>query len=235
MPEIDIADSDLPQHVLSVMLFPDDPALRATYRTRFSTEAAIQDSPEGACLSVSADSLRLLLDSPSRQEIRARAADATRQGVLAGNILAIIYVMYRCVPESEPSMNKAIHAMEQHGRKFPYADGVPMPVSERKLREAWNGFKAVAHLWAAHGLNKVCLQWDAAKEFSERSETARLLGASSELLAFGTEFVPQRSKSAQPFLSRDDCWQIPSQIAAIPLDLGQEPDRLLSYLSSYRA
>ena len=86
-----------------------------------------------------------------------------RSGMAAGRILRLVRQMAEQRPESEASVGKAIHILENTHKIL----GQSMKRSV--VRKAWSDFKSVAHLWAAIEQFELC-------ETSEEHEFERSMG-----------------------------------------------------------
>jgi hypothetical protein len=85
--------------------------------------------------------------------MQALAAEATKQGTVAGDLLGLMYEMH-LQGMDEPSFGKAIENYKQFALPLRYGDGEALKRSEATLRQYFNAFESVAHLWAAFRLNQ---------------------------------------------------------------------------------
>jgi hypothetical protein len=140
MPEIPIV-GDANDHgwMLATMLFPDSDLQRQQCFAVHRVRAEILETPQEAMFNVSGETLRLLLESPGYADLKIITAERTKSGVIAGDLLAALYVMDRF--NLNPSMNRAIWAAQQYasdGAEF--GDGERYPLGERQIRRHWKVF-----------------------------------------------------------------------------------------------
>src|SRR5262249_10338561 len=139
--------------VMSIMLFPNDQGLREQYFAVQRVRMEVLDAKDGDLLQVDAQTLRFLLDAPRYEQLSNLTRLSTKRAIVAGDLLAALYLMDR-FSVREPSINKAIHIAQRYAQGAKYSDGTELDSSERKIREHWQEFRPVAHLWAAQRLNE---------------------------------------------------------------------------------
>ncbi len=216
------------------MTFPLDAQLRNQYFAVRRVVADTVDSSDTDKFEIDVRTIRLLIDAPRNERLKEIVSNATKCGIVAGDILSAMYLMDK-FSVTEPSLKKAIHLAQVFDKEEPtYSDGTPMKVSDKAIRECWNKFKRVAHLWAALRLNQ---SYPFSPDHNVFSLTAftPFLEVAAEILQFGCAFVPKRTRPAEPVLDCAECWTIPSFITASPLISDRVPDRMLKYLESYKA
>jgi hypothetical protein len=220
--------------VNAVMLFPIDERLRTSAMTRMSAEASVLDLNDGQPLEVNAGTIRGLLDSPSRDEMKALKARAARAGIIAGDVLAMLYAMVISGSVREPSVKKATYAfLRWSDSGVTFRDGKPLPKSRSEVERAWASHRSVAHFWGAVSLNRELGDGNVETLFGPN--WGRFLQMAAGLLNFGSGFIPRRLKPAKPTLDIAEAWTLPDSIAPDlpPTDL--VPIRLLELLKGYKA
>jgi hypothetical protein len=207
-------------------------ALCTAFLAADQVDLAISRAHDTDILQVDVFTLKKLLGAPSLDYFRQLAEVNTRRGVIAGDLLAALYVMDRFkVPE--PSFNKALYVAQRYAEEESYGGGSKLSLSERKIREYWAAFKPVAHFWAAIRLNEVYRFTKGDNVFLSR-DFPIFLEVAVELLNFGCSFIPMRAKPKTPILDVSQCWQLPVRISPRELISKRPPDRLLRYLKDYK-
>lgn len=205
--------------VMAWMLFPKKPELRQAHFVREMTEQCfIKDRPDAEMASVPVWALKSLLDAPGRSEMKALAAEATKQGTVAGDLLGMTYVMHLNETD-EPSFGKAIEQYKKFALPLRYGDGEALKRSEATLRQYFNAFESVAHLWAAFRLNQGPYTFTAnPRDIFHTPEGLRmLLGVAKAVGEFATSFIPKRKTPPTPVISAGTLVQIPDEIPAMRL------------------
>jgi hypothetical protein len=218
--------------IQAVMHFPRDEFLRESWYAVHSVSGRLHGAKQGERFEIGADTLKLLIDAPSFEVLKTETVKAVKGGVIAGDLLASIYLMDRFgLPE--PSMRKARHIAQRFNAEASYGDETKMLRSKRSVQNAWRQFESVAHLWAAYRIN-LAYEYSAPDEiFLENVET--FLGVSAAMLKFGSAFVPFRAKPKEPVIKSKDVWRIDESIAPIELHGGEFPDGLEQLLKDYDA
>jgi len=199
---------------------------------RIRTEIA-DDAPR-ARVDVGTFTLRLLIEAPSLADMKILVSECTKQAMVAGDVLAALYVMDRFkIPE--PSMNKAVFCAQEYAKKAKtYGDGTPLAISEAKIRQYWSKYRSVAHFWAASRLEESYpfVQQD---QLFSRGHFQKFLEVSQDIYFFGCAFIPKRAKPQEPILKHGECWALPDEIQPKQLSSTKEPAHLMKYLQKYKA
>lgn len=225
--------SDDIRWVTAIMTFPRDENLRTQWFTVHNARARSQDAEDRDLLQLNAKTLRVLLNAPSYEDLRKLAAERTKQAIVAGDILSVLFLMDRfSLPE--PSMNKAIHVARQYAINAKYGDGTRLNISEFKIREYWEEFRPVAHLWAAFRLNRSYPFCPEENVFTENG-FAPFLEVAAALYGFGCSFIPERARLELPLLDAEESWSLPDGIKPRSLQIDGVPDGLQEFLQSYSA
>jgi hypothetical protein len=222
--------------VRAVMLFPSDEQLRERFVAVQKALALIQDCAETERVTLSALDVHLLIDSPryaNSGEFDTLIKEGTKKAIVAGDILACLYLM-KHFEMPEPSMNKAIFVAMDYAKKARYGDGTGLLISEAKIRQYWNEYRSVAHFWAMFRLDQDYRLGETGRALDPENHQ-KFLGVSKGIYNFGSTFVPHRARPKQPILDPLDCWQLPSEIPASNLKGGRNPDKLASTLKKYEA
>ena len=220
------------QWVQAVMYFPTDKHLR---ESRYAIEIAkgeLAAMDSGDRVELDKETLTQLIDAPSFEELKCKTVIAVKKGVVAGDILASIYLMHR-FEMPEPSLKKAVHVAQRFAAKNPYGDSTPMNKSRTMNRKIFNEYKTVAHLWAAFRLNLAYRYADDRELFFEKLPF--FLEVSAGLFEFGTRFIPYRAKPAEPILPPEGMWELPVGTAARHLSSDVFPSGIRDLLDDYGA
>jgi hypothetical protein len=233
--ELDGSPSDL-NWVLSIMFFPNDARLREQQFTSNEIDAQCTELQDDFKVNVDVKTLKLLLSAPSKEELKRKTVEATKKAVVAGDILAMIYLMDKFkkdFPEfGRPSLRKAMDFACQFGLKAWYGDGTKPPYSLKKIRACWDEYKPVAHLWAAQRISQD-YAINEGTNFESVEALNKFLGVAKGIFQFGCSFVPLAAKQKLPILDRQSSWIIPNHINSLSLENGQVPERLLEYAKKY--
>lgn len=231
MPIIDITGhSDYDKcNILSIMYFPNQELKRKQFHLLNQMNGLLNNSDTEYVVSKS--NLDLLLESPSYNDFKKITSDAVKKGVIAGDLIACIYLM-QLFEIPEPSFNKAIFIMKEFALKHDvqYGDSTRLPRSEQTIRNCWNESAPVAHLWGAFRINQSYPYSD----MNDIFKSEFFLEVAAGVLRFGKEFVPFRAKDKLPLLG-DDVWALPKTITPRKLVNGQFPDLMVNFLRNYKA
>jgi hypothetical protein len=234
MPAIELRGTpDDRLRVQAVMLFPNDSALRDQLLAIYRVRDEVRDLAGDQVISVSENVLKRLIEAPSYADMRIRATIAAKRAVIAADVLCVIYLMDKfTLPE--PSMNKAVAVVQAYAPTATYGDGSRMDTSETQIRQYWQEFKPVAHLWAAMRINKA---YPFTKDHKSMytSDFESYLQVAQGFYRFGVSFIPKRAKSRVPIVDTGKSWTLPASI--LPKSLHSEwlPDRLIEILRNYKA
>jgi hypothetical protein len=240
MPTITLRGStEDPVWVLAVMLFPNDTRLREQYFSMQLAHAQTSDLKEDSQITVDVRTVRLLLDAPAWNDMKEIVAEARKRAIYAGYILESVYLMHRfqnLVPSfARPSVRKAIAMCEQFGLMHRFGDGTKMSYSPQKIRDCWEEFKPVAHLWAAFEINQAYAFLPVGEEFSSNEALNLFLGVAAGIFEFGSTFVPKATKPALPILDVTKSWLVPVTVQARHLYSDRVPDSLAAAAANYRS
>jgi len=211
--------------VMAWMLFPNDPEMRHVHFAREIVEQSLLGGKtQDSLVTVPAWMLRALLDGEGRKAAKAAAANATKQGTVAGDLLALIYEMHaRDMPE--PSFGKAVEHYKAFALGLKYGDGEALKYSEQTLRNYFNAFESVSHLWAAFRLNMGPHAYTADPRdiFHKPDSLTQFLGVAKAVGEFATTFIPKRTKPPRPVLDVEKMVCIPNNISAVRLIFKELP------------
>lgn len=206
--------------VQAVMLGPEEPLFQRSFLATGLVRGKEWDLP-GPPVRVDRQLLADLLEAPAYpalvQEVSARTKDAT----VAGYVLMSLFMMWR-FPELHGartlggvSLNKGFHfcayIAREHG--WTYGDGTRLPQGETKVKECWNRYRAVAHLWAAHSWNQAFPLAD--KMDLYRKKLPEFLNAARYFQMFGREAIlDKKSARVKERALGEDIWMIPDSFPA---------------------
>ncbi|MBV5349689.1 hypothetical protein JZU71_00540, partial [bacterium] len=105
-----------------------------------------------------------------------------------------MYLMSLFEDESEafrrPSMGKAIHVSMQFSLGKKFGDGDKMHYSESKIRECWDEYKSVAHLWAAYRITQAYPLPGGEGNAAVKIGSIDFLKVAAGIYKFGVNFIP---------------------------------------------
>lgn len=210
---------------LAWMLFPNRPDLRKIHFVRELVEreympGAVDDSP----LTLPAWMVQSLLNSPGKEEMKDLAADGTKRGTVAGDLLGQIYEM-QMMALPEPSFGKAVERYKVFALGLTYGDGEPLKYSEQTLRKYFDEFASVAHLWAAFRLNQGPYAYtdDPRDVFHSSAAFFTFLGIAKAVADFATTFIPKRTKPPRTVIDADVLIHVPDEVSPIRLHFHNNP------------
>jgi len=219
--------------IWAVMLFPDSDELRKQLFAVEQVKYEVIDVKDKDLLEVDALTLKLLLDAPAYAALRKEIRERTKEAILAGDLLSIMYLM-ETFNLPEPSMNKAIFVTSEYAKKYKYGDGSSINSSERMIRKYWHKFMPVAHLWGAFRMNQV-YPFAPPDQAVAYLDSTPFLSAAKGLYNFGVNFIPFRAKTRNTILDARLCWKLPEHIPASNLKPDRKPTRLIKTLKKYKA
>lgn len=211
-------DGNDPGRVLALMHFPRDGEGERQFYVRHIVKQACDSGAADAEVRLPAKLLRELIDGPGYLEMRDKVTESTKRGSVAGDLLHLIYEMH-ALDFQEPSLRKALAEYKKFSLGRKYGDGSPLKYSERMMRDYWNEYEPVAHLWAAFRLNRGPYAYvaDAADVFGSADAFRTFLGVAKAIGEFASTFVPKRTRPAKPVLPPDELVHIPAEIPSIRL------------------
>jgi len=202
--------------IIGLMLFPCDQKMRNAHVVRLQARNAANG---GAPVLFEPGALASLLDAPGMEQVRSAAAIGARKGVVAGDLLAMIYVDH-VNQITEPSFGRALRNYGGWAASRTYGDGEPLKYAEQTLRDFWAASLSVAHLWAAYRLLCFAPFGDRAFDiFSTSSSINRFLGVAKTIAAFAESFVPKRTRPEKPIIAPRVLIEIPAEIPLVRLAL----------------
>jgi hypothetical protein len=194
--------------VIAAMIFPRSPVYRRAYELR---QALSRRPIHEGTVRIGVPELRLLTDGPSRAEIRAAALSGTREGTVAGDLVALIFEQSRR-GAPEPSLRSALSRYQAWALGRTYGDGGALKYSAMTLRTYLDAAAPSAHLWAAQRL--MTHEGERSNALT-RAGLPRLLGLARAIQDFACTFVPKRTKPPKSVLSRSEVILVPEWIDPI--------------------
>ena len=175
-----------------------------------------------------------LMNLPSEPYLKAKRDEAYKKGVIAGDILATVYLIYKFNLDPEPSLKKAMDAVGKFYKTTKYGDGTNIPAGKTRIKQIWNEMKPVSHLWAASRLNDAYPYAEKTEIFSP-DNFPRFLGVAKEVHNFGTTFISEKTEPLKPILDSTVMVELPDEIEPLSLltDQAQFPDQLNLYIQEY--
>lgn len=219
--------------VQAIMAFPQDKGLRDQYFTVHSARLAITDTDKSDAVRMSTEDMHRIINARSYDEIKALHQSSFKRGIVAGDLLGAIYLMDR-LNLPEPSINKAIHMVQEFSKTETYGDGKKMLVGEQAIKTIWSEYKTVGHLWAAYRMTQVFRMFPP-QEIYEKKGFLILLELAAEIFRFATKFVPKRARPKEPIIVAEQSWRLPPEIKARRIEMSAAPIGFLELLESYKA
>jgi len=206
-----------PWVLLGIMSFPKDEEQRRLHlasahrHVMGEMEAHIRDLPEargyspgqliGAYFGKVLEAIggfRALSQAPSVSEARTQVEERVWPASIAGDILN--YLIQMRAAGLGVSVNKAVALSEEYLKGATTRKGPPGGRSDRYIRQAWEDFKPVCHLWAAFRLLE-----ESDIEPADRVEAR--LPLSRALLGLALTLQPKGRR--EPLLRAEEMWQLP--------------------------
>lgn len=209
----------------AVMLGPDEPVFRRAFFATSLVRGNEWDLP-GPPVLVDRQLLADLLAAPAFPELLEDVGARTKDATVAGYVLMGLFMMWRFPELHGPrqmggvSLNKAFHfcAFIARELEWKYGDGTRLPQGETKIKECWNRYRTVAHLWAAHSWHEAFPLGD--KMSLYREKLAEFLSAARYFQMFGQEpILDKKAAKTKESALGEDLWQVPDSFRALlPFD-----------------
>jgi hypothetical protein len=205
----------------AIMLGPDEEEFRRAFFASNLVRVNEWDLP-GPPVQVDRQLLADLLDAPAYSQLREDVGNRTKDATVAGYVVIGLFMMWR-FPELHGSrsmggvsLNKAFHFCAYIAKEleWKYGDGTRLPQGETKIKECWNRYKSVAHLWAAHAWNLAFPMGTKQSIYTEH--LPEFLSGARYFEMFGREPILDKkaSKTKESILSAD-LWQVPDSCRAV--------------------
>lgn len=209
----------------AVMLGPDEPVFRRAFFATNLVRGNEWDLP-GPPVLVDRQLLADLLEAPTFPKLLEDVGARTKDATVAGYLVIGLFMMWR-FPELHGSRNmggvsmrKAFHFCSYIARDlaWKYGDGTGLPQGETKIKECWNRYKTVAHLWAAQSWSRAFPAGD--KMSLYRENLPNFLSAARYFQMFGRELIlDKKASKTKESVFGDDLWQVPDRFRALlPFD-----------------
>lgn len=220
-------------NVMATMLAPTNAKHRRRIVNYLAMDKVVSDSAADRIAEFSLDDLRLLLSAATDTPIKPLIHLGNKRGVVAGDILANIFLMDR-FDVDEPSMNKSLHVMQQFAWTAKYSDGSVVPHTEKSLRDCWRAFQSVSHFWAA---KRIMQGMRATKKLPIFSDDGLpiFLSLSLAIREFATTFVPKRARPQAPLIGDHVMWKLSPEMSQDYFPELEKPHRLIKVLKNYEA
>jgi len=227
----------------STMLFPEDKSIRDILYNLKKNEELIEtlkaEKQPAAVLPLA--QLELLLALSTIKDFKQLQEKAQIQGETAGLVLLFIYYLeqsgYR-----EPSIKKAIFLCERYLKNKKTPNNKKYPTSKPSIRQAWNTYESVAHIWATliFFIHSDIIDGNDAivnKELIFGSLQLKMLSVSKTFLEFGINTSSTRDKDNKKLIDKKNSWIPPSEIKleTVPLNIETPPKFITDTIKKYRA
>ena len=212
MPIIELGDAFPRDRLLAIMLFPKDDGMRRAYAAH---QRVIALDKLGAA-QVDAALARELAYSLSYTQMRAATAESFRCAHIVGTQMLLLYVMH-CDRPSRASERAARMATQNLLKAKKFGDGSPRSRSSKSLRDYWDKYRDVAHLWAAFSLHRQflrCMGSDPSTLLESAAFRSTFLGTAKTLESFGMQYKAPLNKRKHALLDADALWRVPVGIRA---------------------
>ena len=200
--------------VIGAMVYPRDERVRTAYTLHMSWSRRFGIDP---CATANANEIQVLLNLPSRQELHIETVQGVKTGVVAGDLLALIYEQSR-IGAPEPSMRAAHRRYTDWAVGKKYGDGEALKYSTGQLHRFFDAAAPSAHLWASlRMLKNITDGGESFRTAYEPHGMPFLLGVARAIQDFAQTFIPKRSKPAKPIILAGELHQVPDHIKPIEL------------------
>jgi len=232
MPQIKFSSSQAAgTELMLLMMYPDDTEARRRALVAGKVDRVTRDAHAADFLIPAVDA-RALLNAPSYAAIKNEQRTRTKEGMVVGDLLSMIYLLNHF--NREPSMRRALHAFRKYAETTTYGDRTPIPNSEPKVRECWSKFGPVAPLWAALRINRG-YGFAPERAVFEPQHIDKLLSVAAGLREFAVSFIPKRTRPPKPVLDPDTTWTMPEGTPVARLNSRRFPEKLVAFLQDYKA
>lgn len=216
------------------MLFPESELLRKQYISILVSANLLQEAKKNNQELISIDDVFLdeVIEAPSRDDINKLKKSAISAGIIAGELLAYMYIL-NITGVDEPSLGKALYIAGKVNKTRKRTGGRIFPSSEKQLRKYWTDYKSVAHIWGALLLLDEFQGIEIAESLEPILEQS-YLSLAKILGDFGEEFIPLRTNPPKPILDVD-IWHIPPEYLCddYHFQIDQMPKYVKDLLSTY--
>jgi hypothetical protein len=203
---------------LAVMLWPD-PKNQREREQFYAAKTADHLLRAGLVeLTLPAEQVAALLDAPGWPALTDEVVKRTKRATVAGHVFLLMFIMDLCkerLPRrGDPgaSLDKAIAVMEAWASMDKrFGDDSRFPLSDRTIRNYWDEFRCVAHLWAAKDLNlDPAFQFAPKRGVLQPENLHSLLCVAGQLAHFGCNFrLANKSREKVRFLLDCDAIWVP--------------------------
>lgn len=199
----------------AILVFPDKKVLHDAYIKQRILKVQIDEAEElykkedidlDQKVEVKVSDLKELLNQPSNAELLVFFKQAfLRDGPMAGDVLAAMYLMMVYDLTSKPSANKAISFLVSLYRgKKNRLTGRALPISEKPIKKNWKKYRLSSPIWAAMSLNRWGYSYCTPGEELQNNESLNLtLRHAASIFEFGRELLVDGSK--EPLFTEKDC------------------------------
>ncbi len=228
MPDLNIAEGS-PLNglwVVATMLYPGDAAKRNGLMSVKLIKEVVEN---GENINIPQAVLLSIIQSHPDGEVSDNAKGRYKYGQISGDVLGFLFQMHM-IGHREPSLRKAYYLVSEDYRKTKTFEGETLPSSDKMLRDSFEEFGSVSHLWAAvrelqsmtgkqTGDGRIQYNPLAFALFCLDDKLLRLFLAIAEhLRLFGESFIPSRDKAKSPVLDPATTWRVPAGFPLPPIN-----------------
>jgi len=198
--------------VVAAMLFPHDLRLRLAYLLRKEME---RGADADADKTLTPHQQRVVLDWPSRAELRDLADGGARRGHAVGDLVAIMYDRHR---RGLPDGLRSALGVYKHwalGKHYGEDKLKPLKRSESQLRSYFHAARPAAHLWGAFRLIASIEDRPLRPAFENPEDFGYFLGVSAEIQRFLSTHVPAQNYGGEPTIPLKEMLLLPEPIRPI--------------------
>ena len=191
---------------------------------------------------IAPDVIQRILQRTGKTSFHEIVAKSAREAYVAGDVLTTLFGMHSFPDDfDEPSLKKAIFIAGKYAQNNTYRDGSSMRKGKTMIRDYFDDFRNVAHLWAAMRLHQDFPIREQEEILGSQNAVHDFFGIAHTLQAFGCGFIAKRSSSGiafvapSPILDPETIWKVPNSITPLYPPWTEPPQWILDCLVSYAA
>lgn len=209
MRNVDIRGDEGDFHrIFAVMVFPDDELFCDSYLQMLIDQKVLAEDR--------ARNSQPWWERPRWAEMKSKASDSVRRGIVAGEFLVVYEALAR-LGFNEPSGRKTAQALEKYLKGRTYGDGENIKASARKIPGDFDFHRDTAHLWAAHIVFLTRYGKDNARAHMETLQgTHEYLRIAGHYQHYGLQARTPRTNVRHGLLDAASVWRVPQGIEPAP-------------------
>jgi hypothetical protein len=237
MPDIIVSDGHVDRNwIHALMNYPCDEKMRQANYATLCALGDLEQYPTDSLVAIDRGTLEQITSAARSSGLRESNATAFKRGTIAGYLLLALYVMDLFPDRFKiASVSRAIDFIRHFSQTTEYGNGDKLPKSASEIRECFNEFKSVAHLWAAWTLLKELPIPANPGMFGSEQAAIHFLGVAGGLQDFGISFKPPAPKGGESLLEEHDIWRVPDEVERLYPPLKRPPMWMLSATKKYKA